>query len=71
MAQLLPKVSYIMPTLNAGTLLENSLGSIVRQTYPRDRYEIILADAMSKGSTREIAARNGATVVDDHGRDME
>ena len=71
MAEPLPKVSYIMPTLNAGALLENSLGSIARQTYPRDRYEIILADAMSKDRTREIAARYGAIVMDDHGRDME
>ena len=42
-----PKVSFIMPTLNAAALLENCLVSLAQQTYPRDRYEIILADAMS------------------------
>lgn len=66
-----PKVSFIMPTLNAAALLENCLASIAKQTYPRDRYEILLADAMSTDGTREIAARYGAVVIDDHGRDME
>ena len=66
-----PKVSFIMPTLNAAALLENCLVSLAQQTYPRDRYEIILADAMSKDATREIAAKHGAIVIDDHGRDME
>ena len=71
MPELLPKVSFIMPTLNAAALLDNCLASIARQTYPRDRYEIILADAMSQDATREIAARHGAVVIDDRGRDME
>lgn len=66
-----PKVSFIMPTLNAAALLDNCLASIVRQTYPRDRYEIILADAMSKDATREIATKYDAVIVDDRGRDME
>jgi anthranilate phosphoribosyltransferase len=60
-----------MPTLNAEAILENCLASIARQTYPRDRYEIILADAHSKDRTREIAARYGAQVLDDNGKNME
>jgi glycosyltransferase involved in cell wall biosynthesis len=71
MAEPLPKVSFIMPTLNAAALLDNCLASIAKQTYPRDRYEIILADAMSKDATREIAAKYRATIIDDRGRDME
>ena len=51
----LSRVSFIMPTLNAGALLDNCLASIARQTWPRDRYEIILADAHSTDRTREIA----------------
>ena len=43
-----PKVSIIIPTLNAGALLDNCLASIASQTYPRNRIEIILADAFSK-----------------------
>lgn len=71
MPEPLPKISFIMPTLNASALLENCLASIARQTYPRDRYEIVLADAMSTDGTRDIAARYGAIVIDDRGRDME
>lgn len=67
----LPRVSFIMPTLNAGAILDNCLASIARQTYPRDRYEIILADAHSTDSTREIAKKYGAIVLDDDGKNME
>ena len=65
------RVSIIMPTLNAEAILENCLASIARQTYPRDRIEIILADAHSKDRTREIARKYGATVLDDNGKNME
>ena len=67
----LPKVSIIMPTLNAAALLDNCLASIARQTYPPDRIEILLADAHSKDATRDIARKYGAVVIDDNGRDME
>jgi glycosyltransferase involved in cell wall biosynthesis len=67
----LPKVSFILPTLNAGAVLENCLESIARQTYPRDRREIVIADAHSADATRDIARRHGALVLDDDGRDME
>jgi glycosyltransferase involved in cell wall biosynthesis len=60
-----------MPTLNVEALLDNVLSSITRQTYPRDRYEIILADANSKDRTREIAKKYGAIVLDDNGKNME
>ncbi len=67
----LPRVSIIMPTLNAGALLDNCLSSIARQTYPKDRLQVVLGDAFSKDDTRAIAARYGATVVDDTGKNME
>jgi len=66
-----PRVSFIMPTLNAGALLDNCLASIARQTWPRDHCEIILADAHSTDSTRDIAKKYGARVVDDDGKNME
>ena len=56
----LPRISIIMPTLNAEAILDNCLASIARQTYPRDKMEIILADAHSKDATRDIAKRYGA-----------
>jgi glycosyltransferase involved in cell wall biosynthesis len=67
----LPRISIIMPTLNAEALLDNCLASIAAQTYPRDRIEIILADAFSKDGTREIAKKYGAVVIDDPGKNME
>jgi glycosyltransferase involved in cell wall biosynthesis len=66
-----PKVSYILPTLNAEAILENCLASIARQTYPRDRYEILVADAHSRDRTREIASKYGAAILDDEGDNME
>src|ERR1700742_3269799 len=70
-ADSLPRISVIMPTLNAGALLENCLGSIRRQDYPQDKIEIILADAHSKDDTRAIAKKHGAMVLDDNGKSME
>ena len=67
----MPRLSIIIPTLNAEALIGNCLGSIAAQTYPQTSYEIILADAFSKDTTREIAARFGAVVIDDHGKNME
>ena len=66
-----PRVSLVLPTLNAAALLDNCLASIARQTYPQDRYEIILADAFSKDATRDIARKYGAMVIDDPGKNME
>ena len=60
-----PFVSIIMPTLNAAALLENCLQSITSQTYPRDRYEILLADGGSKDGTQEIGRKFGAIIIDD------
>jgi glycosyltransferase involved in cell wall biosynthesis len=67
----LPRISFIMPTLNVEALLDNVLSSIARQDYPREKIEIILADAHSKDRTREIAKKFGVTVLDDHGKNME
>lgn len=66
-----PRVSVIMPTLNVEAILENCLASITRQTYPREKIEIILADAYSKDHTREIAKKFGAIILDDNGKNME
>jgi len=65
------KVSIIIPTLNAGALLDNCLASVAAQDYPRDRVEVVLADAFSTDSTRDIARRYNATVIDDTGQNME
>jgi len=69
--KIFPCVSVILPTLNAEAILENCLASVARQTYPREKIEIILADAHSTDRTREIAKKFGALVLDDNGKNME
>jgi glycosyltransferase involved in cell wall biosynthesis len=66
-----PRISFVIPTLNAEALLENCLASIAWQTYPRERYEIILADAHSTDLTRDIGKKFGAIILDDDGKNME
>jgi glycosyltransferase involved in cell wall biosynthesis len=67
----LPRVTFIIPVLNAAGILENCLQSIRRQDYPQEKFEIIVGDAGSKDGTRELAKNFGALVVDDHGRNIE
>jgi glycosyltransferase involved in cell wall biosynthesis len=68
----LPKVSFVIPVLNAAGMLGNCLESIARQTYPHDRYEVILADGGSTDGTQEIGRAHGAVVIDDRAsRNME
>ncbi len=65
-------VSFVIPVLNAAGMLDNCLQSIRRQTYPRDRYEILLADGGSTDGTQAIGERHGAVVIDDRAsRNME
>jgi len=66
-----PRVSFIMPTLNAEAILENCLASIAQQNFPREKMEIILADAHSTDRTRDIAKKFGVIVLDDDGKNME
>ncbi|HEU6448132.1 MAG TPA: glycosyltransferase [Verrucomicrobiae bacterium] len=67
-----PKVSFIIPVLNAAGILENCLQSIRKQDYPQDKLEIIVGDAGSTDGTRELAQRYGAIVADDKdGRNIE
>ncbi len=63
-AALLPKVSFIIPTLNAAPFLERCLTAIRGQDYPAKKIEIIVADAYSTDSTRAIAKKHGATIID-------
>ncbi len=60
-----------MPTLNVEALLDNALAALARQNYPREKIEVLLADAHSTDRTREIAKKYGARVLDDNGKNME
>jgi glycosyltransferase involved in cell wall biosynthesis len=51
-----PFVSVIMPVRNEAAFIERSLAAVLRQTYPRELLEIVVADGISTDATREIIA---------------
>lgn len=58
-----PAVSVVVPTLNSARTLAACLASIREQTYPRERIELIVADAGSTDGTLDIARRYEADRV--------
>ncbi len=63
-----PFVSIVIPTKNVGWLLASCLESVVALDYPKNRYEIVVADGRSADETIAVALSAGARVVDDGGR---
>jgi len=59
----LQKVSVIMPVRNEAGFIERSLGSVLKQDYPADLMEVIIADGMSSDGTREVVSR----LIEDNG----
>jgi succinoglycan biosynthesis protein ExoA len=49
-----PFVTIVMPVLNEENFISEVLGELLGQVYPRDRYEIIVADGGSNDLTRQI-----------------
>jgi glycosyltransferase involved in cell wall biosynthesis len=66
-----PRISVIMPTLNAAALLPTSLGAIREQDYPAEKIQILVADGGSSDATVEIAKSFGAQVADNPQRVAE
>jgi glycosyltransferase involved in cell wall biosynthesis len=60
----LPKVSFIIPTLNAERFLPKCLEAIRSQDYPQHLVEIIIADGGSTDMTLRIAKQNRARIID-------
>jgi glycosyltransferase involved in cell wall biosynthesis len=58
-----PFISIVIPAFNEEKYLPLCLKSISKQTYPHDRYEIIVVDNNSKDKTAEIAQKANAKVV--------
>jgi glycosyltransferase involved in cell wall biosynthesis len=67
----LPRVTVIMPTLNAAGVLEVCLRALRAQDYPASQMEILVADGGSQDRTREIARSFGAVVLDNPRRIAE
>lgn len=59
----LPFISIIIPVRNGQRSLARCLESIKGQTYPANRYEIIISDGMSTDDTVKIAQKYGARTV--------
>ncbi len=58
-----PFVSIVIPVRNAESILGECLLSLQELDYPRDSYEVIIADSLSTDRTREIARQFGARVA--------
>ena len=56
-------ISVIIPTHNSQYTIENCLRSLKSQSYPREKYEIIVIDDGSTDRTVEISKNNGADKV--------
>lgn len=56
-------VSVILPTLNAERYLDECLGSLRAQEWPREQLEIVIADGGSTDRTLEIAEAHGVDAV--------
>jgi succinoglycan biosynthesis protein ExoA len=52
-----PSVSIIVPCFNEQATIGALLAAIVRQTYPADRLEVVIADGLSVDGTRKEIAR--------------
>jgi len=53
----IPFVSVIIPCRNEEKFIESCLNSIIGQSYPKDKLEVLVVDGMSEDKTREIIAR--------------
>jgi glycosyltransferase involved in cell wall biosynthesis len=54
MQEIKPMVSIVIPTLNRSAKLARCLDSLFDQSYPKDRYEIIVGNGSSKDNTEDV-----------------
>lgn len=52
-----PYISVVMPVRNEVDFIAGTIDQLLAQDYPKDRFEIIVADGMSDDGTREIVRR--------------
>src|SRR4051794_25606038 len=52
-----PAVSVVIPTYNRGPFLERTIRSLVGQSYPADKLEVIVVDDGSMDGTGQILER--------------
>lgn len=61
----LPFISIVIPSFNEEDYLPHCLQSLQNQTYPKDRYQIIVVDNNSTDHTAEVARSFGAKVIEE------
>lgn len=59
----LPKVSFVICTLDCKDYTERCLKSIREQDYPQDKVEIVMVDSYSTDGTIEVGKKYGANVI--------
>lgn len=57
------RFSVVVPAYNAAATIASCLEGLLRQTEPRERYEVIVVDDGSTDDTAGIAGRFGVTVI--------
>lgn len=50
-------ITVVMPVRNETRFIADTLGQLLSQDYPKDSFEILVADGMSDDGTRDIVAR--------------
>jgi glycosyltransferase involved in cell wall biosynthesis len=55
-----PFISIVMPVRNEERFIADTIGQLLSQDYPSDRYEILVADGMSDDTTRAIVTEIAA-----------
>lgn len=66
-----PFVSFVIPTYNAEAYIRKCLGSIIKQDYPKEKYEILVVDGNSTDNTLLIAKMFKVKIIDNPQRDPE
>jgi len=57
-----PKVSIIVPVRNEERYIQETLQHLIKQTYPKNNFEILVIEGMSTDGTREIVKKFEAEV---------
>ncbi len=52
-------VSVLMPVRDERAFIERSLGAVLAQDYPAERFEVVVVDGMSADGTREVVEQIG------------
>ncbi len=60
-----PKVSLIVPVYNGESCIGKLLDSILKQDYPRDRFEVFIVDNNSRDNTAMIVREYGFTLLEE------